>query len=501
MCSGANQALYAIFLANSQEKFQYKLSLLRGSDNRMASYFYAMARLLRLKDVLITTVHSHEFSKLDLNARAKLVVRDIQNPKFFQAIFVVCSVVFPNLLLLRWCDKSTPVMDVLYHITLRTSAALEQQREQLLEEDLFNLGADGDVKREGEEVFGPEGEEASAADNATDEMDVHRRFLWAWDNRKTKLQHEYAMAGFALSVTTEVWNHAAQPDMLGTDVRKALEFVVRKLHQDPNPNKATWFMKDDDEIVDTFWSEFADFRSRRKVFGNPARWKGAHVRPGLSHKWHEKYSLAETKVLGFIACRVTSKNAGIGMCERNWGDVKEIKSGKRSGLSGESTEKRALILTTARVKEARLRKEAKPDKSDEHVELDDEDLSFEKDLAKVGVAVQDLKRPVKKRVFQCWMTDEENKWTKKRGDRVCWAKLLRKFGGLNFYDPDTKATYKVHTENMHWEKYHGYTALGVKETDRPKDPAVPFRLDLLCDMIKETDVQQPDNVEIVKNPT
>ena len=127
----------------------------------------------------------------------------------------------------------------------------------------------------------------------------------------------------------------------------ALEFVVRKLHQDPNPNKATWFMKDDDEIVDTFWSEFADFRSRRKAFGNPPRWKGAHVRPGLSHKWHEKYSLAETKVLGFVACRVTSKNAGIGMCERNWGDVKEIKSGKRSGLSGESTEKRRLIRTTA----------------------------------------------------------------------------------------------------------------------------------------------------------
>ena len=188
------------------------------------------------------------------------------------------------------------------------------------------------------------------------------------------------------------------------------------------------------------------------------------------------------------------------MCERNWGDVKEIKSGKRSGLSGESTEKRALILTTARVKEARLRKEAKPDKSDEHVELEDEDLSFEKDLAKVGVAVQDLKRPVKKRVFQCWMTDEEIKWMKKRGDRVCEAKLLRKFGGLNFYDPDTKATYKVHTEHMHWEKYHGYTALGVKENDRPEDPAVPFRLDLLCDMIKVTDVQ-PDNVELVKKQT
>ena len=94
-------------------------------------------------------------------------------------------------------------------------------------------------------MFGPdvdasrEDEETDTADNATDEMDVHRRFLWAWENRKTKLQHKYAMAGFALSVTTEVWNHAAQPNMLSTNVRKAIEMVVRKLHQEPNPNKVT----------------------------------------------------------------------------------------------------------------------------------------------------------------------------------------------------------------------------------------------------------------------
>ena len=77
------------------------------------------------------------------------------------------------------------------------------------------------------------------------------------------------MAGFALSVKTEVWNHTAQPNMLGTDVQKAIEMVVRKLHQYPNPNKATWLMKDDDEIVGTFWTEFADFRTKRGVFGNP----------------------------------------------------------------------------------------------------------------------------------------------------------------------------------------------------------------------------------------
>ena len=79
-------------------------------------------------------------------------------------------------------------------------------------------------------------------------------------------------------------------------------------------------MKDEDDIVDRFWTEFADFRNERGVFWKPTRWKGSHVRPGFSHRCHEKYSLVETTVLGFVACRVTFKNAGIGMCERSWGD-------------------------------------------------------------------------------------------------------------------------------------------------------------------------------------
>ena len=47
-------------------------------------------------------------------------------------------------------------MGVLYHLALRTAAALEQQQEQFLEPDLFELGADRDVQREGEGVFEPE---------------------------------------------------------------------------------------------------------------------------------------------------------------------------------------------------------------------------------------------------------------------------------------------------------------------------------------------------------
>ena len=120
-------------------------------------------------------------------------------------------------------------MDVLHHLTLRTLASLEQQRETLLEPDLFEPGADGDVQREGEEVFGAEYDNLTAnkddSDAANQDMDVHARFLWAWEKRKQKLQHEYAMADFVLSVAPDVWEHAAQSRMLGPKVRSHLNLL------------------------------------------------------------------------------------------------------------------------------------------------------------------------------------------------------------------------------------------------------------------------------------
>ena len=70
---------------------------------------------------------------------------------------------------------------------------------------------------------------------------------------------------------------------------------------------------------------------------------------------------------------------------------------------------------------------------------------------------------------------------------------------MNFYDSDTNFTYTVHTANMFWEARHGYASLGVNEGDRPEDPGLPFWLELLCKMIKETH-EQPNDVKLVKKP-
>ena len=58
------------------------------------------------------------------------------------------------------------------------------------------------------------------------------------------------------------------------------------------------------------------------------------------------------KVLGFVACRFASKRMGIGSGSCAWSDVKQIKDGKRSNLSGDSLKKRAILYTTAHLEEA-----------------------------------------------------------------------------------------------------------------------------------------------------
>ena len=108
-------------------------------------------------------------------------------------------------------------------------------------------------------------------------------------------------------------------------------------------------------LVDMFWDEYKDFSNKHGVFRKAGRWLTADVLAGKSHLWHEKYSLPYTKVLGFITCKITCKNLGIGAAERAWSGTKDIKDGKRASLGGESTEKRSILYVSARISEARVR--------------------------------------------------------------------------------------------------------------------------------------------------
>ena len=83
-------------------------------------------------------------------------------------------------------------------------------------------------------------------------------------------------------------------------------------------------------------------------------WKSKNIKYGNSHLWYQKYSLPCTKVLGFFAWRVISKDLGIGAAECSWVDVNTIKFGERSAISSDVSEKQSIVYTSACNKSARI---------------------------------------------------------------------------------------------------------------------------------------------------
>ena len=61
-------------------------------------------------------------------------------------------------------------------------------------------------------------------------------------------------------------------------------------------------------------------------------------------------------MLGWVACRVTSKHLGIGPVERVWGNTKDAKPGKLVNRNSDNTEMR-VILYSARIQEAQIRQD------------------------------------------------------------------------------------------------------------------------------------------------
>ena len=53
--------------------------------------------------------------------------------------------------------------------------------------------------------------------------------------------------------------------------------------------------------------------------------------------------------------------------------------------------------------------QAREDRREDNVDFEDQDLAFDQELRKVGFVVRELKRQVRKRVFRCWLSEEEKK--------------------------------------------------------------------------------------------
>jgi hypothetical protein len=523
--SGANHAIHAQFMAQSAMANKGKtVGLLRGAGTRFASWFYAMLRLLRLKEPLMYTIHQQKFRDLTLNPSARAAVKDIGDEKMWKSMYTLLRAIFPALRALRYCDASKPSMDKIFFLSHRTTQAIEQSKEFLDDESLFgSLKIDANLSREGNMVWGDddnsdddddnvvyaeepdedsneddEDDDEDADDTASYQLTLSGKIEWHWNHRKEKLEHEYAVTAWALCVMEDVrqdvslrLNHA------GGKYRGAIETVVTRLHQLPcaNPHPDVHQMTEG-EIIDIFWNEFKAFQHKTEPFHQPARWTSSDVLNGRSHIWHEKYSLPYTKVLGYVACRVTSKLCGIGPAERCWSAVKQIKKDKRAHLSGESTEKRSVIYMSAKQQEAKSLRDRmeKIDASGPSAMFGDDDINFDLGLEKFGVDTNALRAPVTERLFHAWVQDWEQE-IRYKNDSVAEAQLLAKYKGLVFTDPDHHNELSVFEGNMEFRRgsRNGWYVIAVSPDEDVEDE--PFKLEIACELIGKA--QQARGIRVI----
>ena len=126
--SGANHGIYSQFMLQSAHfNAGRELGLLRGAGTRFANWFYAMHRLLHLKQALLATIHLQQFIQLDAAKKphVKAAMQDINDIKFWKAMYILLRSVFPALRALRYCDAGTPVMDKIYYLSHRTTLAIQ----------------------------------------------------------------------------------------------------------------------------------------------------------------------------------------------------------------------------------------------------------------------------------------------------------------------------------------------------------------------------------------
>ncbi len=110
-----------------------------------------------------------------------------------------------------------------------------------------------------------------------------------------------------------------------------------------------------------------------------------------------------------------------------------------------------------------------------------------------------LRSKVVKRVFRAWVEDWENECIKNK-DVVSEVRLLDKYKGLVFYDPDADKTYTIESKNMEWYNKSrkknidgGWYLLATSDEDEMDTFMVE---DELCSQIADT--PQDDSIEIIR---
>lgn len=389
----------------------------------------------------------------------KKLVELLKNDLTWEIMSKLVRSVFPLLIVLRLSDQQEPFMDKLYYYVRRMDTTLVKSRDMIdAVEKQFKLSSwrtlyDINSKEDcGSDSDSPESEydsETCAEDDSDEMTSLSQKVLDIWNKRRKKLVNDFTIAGWLLSPIPEVYLDASLNST--GEHRDACDRLMKKMF-------ASDLADDSDELADLhnyFWDEFEHFKSKTGPYNKAYIWKESNpdLHHGRSHMWHKKNSIPFTKVFGKFACRVCSKIVGMGSAERNWGDVKHLKTDKRAHLSSEAVQKQATIFGASCMLNARLERESKkgtfedPYKFWNEEDFDGEFASFSNSNNK---AVNENVR-----VFKCYFEDWEKEHVHQKDD-VSKAKFLQKYGGLEFDDVDEPVHYWIAQDKLHFQRRSKY---------------------------------------------
>jgi hypothetical protein len=174
--------------------------------------------------------------------------------------------------------------------------------------------------------------------------------------------------------------------------------------------------------------------------------------------------------LGKLACRVCSKILGIGSAEQNWGDVKHLKTNKRAHLSADSAKNQATIFGAYCAKKADIKRCKFDDGATPYKFWMDDD--FDKEFG-IDMLTREREQEKPTRIVNCYLEDWEDGAMKKKNP-VNEARLLKKYGGLEWFGTDTNKMFRAFSESLSWKggrgKDNGYSILACNEDWDDKDP-------------------------------
>lgn len=286
-----------------------------------------------------------------------------------------------------------------------------------------------------------------------------------WCLQRQQLIHDYSLVGYILAPNPIIMAHALKHKKF--EHEEAAERLIVKLLLNPN---LVGNARENEKarLIDKFHEELADFTGRRGRFNRTHIWITAADPNQQAFRWHQKYSLQSTDVLGRLACLVTSKILGIGTAEQNWKQVKAVKTGQRANTGVEKCKKQVMIFSQYQAMRGQIRTTKLSSAGKLWDEKDFQSMKMDEYCKEIedGLQVDKAVRSGKTKIFKAWRERWEMEKIGPNGDIVLEAWLLRKYGSIVWFDPDSQQIFKAHPTKMHFEKKRGdnqYNVFGMLE--------------------------------------